>query len=57
VENVKSTGSGAACNCTGRKRSIVAGEGDILDLMTPPLRGANLNLERLEDYPRIVEIE
>jgi len=25
--------------------------------MNSPLRGANLNLERLEDYPRVVEIE
>ena len=26
-------------------------------LMASPLRGANLNLERVEDYPRVVEIE
>ena len=26
-------------------------------LMTSPLYGANLNLERVEDYPRVVEIE
>ncbi len=25
--------------------------------MNSPLRGANLNLERIEDYPRVVEIE
>jgi hypothetical protein len=25
--------------------------------MSSPLRGANLNLERMEDYPRVVEIE
>ena len=26
-------------------------------LMNSPLRGANLHLERMEDYPRVVEIE
>jgi hypothetical protein len=25
--------------------------------MSSPLRGANLNLERLEDYPRVVEMK
>jgi len=25
--------------------------------MNSPLRGANLNLERLEDYPRVVEMK